>query len=99
MGHTPGPWRASEGWPSDIWHVDMPGRKWSVGVSRHDEDYDMPVEEVQANAHLIAAAPALLRELKFAVGVLQDNHIARGVAAALAAIRLAEGGADETTPD
>jgi hypothetical protein len=60
MGHTPGPWRASEGWPSDLWNVDMPGRKWSLLVARHDEDFDMPVEEVQANAHLIAAAPELL---------------------------------------
>jgi hypothetical protein len=46
-----------------------------------------------ADARLVMAAPDLLRELKFAVSVLQDNHIARGVAAALAAIRLAEGGA------
>ena len=59
-GHTPRPWLANEGWPSDVWHVDMPGRKWSVAVARHDEDDDMTVEEVQANARLIAAAPDLL---------------------------------------
>ena len=64
MGHTPGPWRASEGWPSDLWNVDMPGRKWSLLVARHDEDFDMPVEEVQANARLIAAAPELLAVLR-----------------------------------
>jgi hypothetical protein len=48
--------------------------------------------DYESTARLVAAAPELLRELKFAVSVLQDNHIARGVAAALAAIRLAEGG-------
>jgi len=64
MGHTPGPWLASEDWPSDLWNVDMPGRKWSLLVARHDEDFDMPVEEVQANARLIAAAPELLAVLR-----------------------------------
>jgi len=64
MPHTPGPWRASEGWPSDVWHVDMPGRNYSVGVSRADSDEDMTVAEVQANAHLIAAAPEMLQALR-----------------------------------
>ena len=63
MSHTPGPWAAHEGWPSDIWHVDMPGRAYSIGVSRADSDEDMTVEEVQANARLIAAAPDLLAAL------------------------------------
>ena len=58
--HTLGPWEASEGYPSDIWRVDMPSRGYSVVVSRAEEDWDMAVEEVQANAHLIAAAPELL---------------------------------------
>ena len=61
--HTPGPWEASEGYPSDVWHVDMPNRTLSVSVSRHETD-DMPVEEVQANARLIAAAPDLLAALE-----------------------------------
>ena len=62
-GNTPGPWEASEGYPSDVWHVDMPNRTLSVSVSRHETD-DMPVEEVQANARLIAAAPDLLAALE-----------------------------------
>jgi tRNA U34 5-methylaminomethyl-2-thiouridine-forming methyltransferase MnmC len=33
-------------------------------VARHDEDFDNPVEEVQANARLIAAAPDLLQHLR-----------------------------------
>ena len=61
--HTPGPWEASEGVPSDIWHVDMPDRQFSITVSRGGDDWDMTVEEVQANARLIAAAPDLLAAL------------------------------------
>jgi hypothetical protein len=101
MGHTPGPWRASEGWPSDLWHVDMPGRKWSLLVARHDEDFDMPVEEVQANARLIAAAPDLLRGCQAAAAYLIDpaseHKINRGEAARiiLAAIAKAEGRTNE----
>jgi hypothetical protein len=77
----------------------MPGRKWSVGVSRHDEDYDMPVEEVQANAHLIAAAPELLAALKNALAEIWMDDEPEWARGARAAIAKAEGGADETTPD
>jgi hypothetical protein len=64
MTHTPAPWTASEGCPSDVWHVDMPGRSYSVIVSRSESDADMAVDEVQANARLIAAAPELLAQLR-----------------------------------
>lgn len=64
MKNTPGPWEASEGHPSDVWHVDMPNRWYSVIVSRGEDDWDMPVEEIQANARLIAAAPDLLAVLE-----------------------------------
>lgn len=73
MAHTPGPWVASEGHPSDVWHVDMPGRAWSVVVGRHDEDFDQPVEEVQANAKLIAAAPDLLAALRLGLEWSADD--------------------------
>ena len=76
--HTLGPWEASEGYPSDIWHVDMPSRGYSVVVSRAEEDWDMAVQEVQANAHLIAAAPelldALITTLDLAVGHACDSR-------------------------
>jgi hypothetical protein len=62
--HTPGPWSASEGFPSDMWHVDMPNRAFVINVSRADADPSMVVEEVQANARLIAAAPDLLEALR-----------------------------------
>jgi len=78
-----------------IEHTAYGGSGWQVAQVFVDEGDD----EMLADARLVMAAPDLLRELKFAVSVLQDNHIARGVAAALAAIRLAEGGADEATPN
>lgn len=71
--HTDGPWTASEGFPSDVWHIDMPGRSFSVVVSRTDSDYDMPVSEVQANARLIAAAPELLAALEDVVASAEAN--------------------------
>lgn len=93
MAHTPGPWTVKGS--------DLPGGFLEI-ISpsyRKETDAEHVVCELRRwrrpspedNARLIAAAPELLRELKFAVSVLQDNHIARGVAAALAAIRQAEG--------
>jgi hypothetical protein len=75
MTHTPGPWRASEGWPSDVWHVDMPGRAYSIGVSRADNDDDMTVDEVQANARLIAAAPDLLAAAKLVLEAGDQEYV------------------------
>ena len=69
--HTLGPWKASEGYPSDIWHVDMPSRGYSVVVSRAEDDWDMAIDEVQANAQLIAAAPELLAALE---AMLDPTH-------------------------
>jgi len=71
--HTPGPWEASEGYPSDIWHVDMPGRAFSVSVSRHGEDWDMPVEEVEANARLMAASPELFDAVEHVLIASEDG--------------------------
>ena len=93
--HTLGPWEASEGYPSDIWHVDMPSRGYSVVVSRAEENWDMAVEEVQANAHLIAAAPDLLDALEtLLLSTERDdmNFRVRAMAAAREAINKAKGG-------
>ena len=93
--HTLGPWEASEGYPSDTWHVDMPSRGYSVVVSRAEEDWDMAVEEVQANAHLIAAAPELLDALEtLLLSTERDdmNFRVRAMEAAREAIAKAKGG-------
>ena len=92
--HTKGQWVASEGFPSDVWHVDMPGRAFSVSVSRHEDDWEMPVEEVQANAHLIAAAPDLLDALQSLLAAFDsDFHdLVLAKMKAQAAIAKAKGG-------
>ena len=92
--HTKGQWVASEGFPSDVWHVDMPGRAFSVSVSRHEDDWEMPVEEVQANAHLIAAAPDLLDALQSLLSAFDsDFHdLMLAKLQAQAAIAKAKGG-------
>jgi len=92
--HTPGPWGASEGHPSDVWHVDMPNRWYSVIVSRGEDDWDMPVEEVQANARLIAAAPDLLAAAiaMQCVDVMSDTEVGRARDLLDAAIAKAKGG-------
>lgn len=94
MAHTPGPWtvqevRGSFQVPFHVLAADKKPVAWCEGQQLKPDRTS--IGEARANARLIAAAPELLRELKFAVSVLQDNHIARGVAAALAAIRQAEG--------
>jgi hypothetical protein len=72
-----------------VYATQADGTKFIVAKVWSGDDGDYA-----GTAKLVAAAPELLRELKFAVSVLQDNHIARGVAAALAAIRQAEGRSD-----
>ena len=93
--HTPGPWHAG---PRDWLISQSNGMGYRNFPIRGVEEFDIAMVycdeydgEQEANVSLIAAAPELLRELKYAVSVLQDNHIVRGVAAALAAIRQAEG--------
>ena len=92
--HTPGPWGASEGHPSDVWHVDMPNRWYSVIVSRGGDDWDMPVEEVQANARLIAAAPELLAvvEMLSRYDPLEHPYFYSVINKAKAALAKAKGG-------
>ena len=90
MAHTPGPWKVA-----DRFYILMDDDVACEVAKVCDENIDEDsLGQCDADARLIAAAPELLRELKFAVSVLQDNHIARGVAAALAAIRSAEGRSD-----
>ena len=95
MSHTPGPWVAHEGWPSDVWHVDMPERAYSVVVSRADSDDEMTVDEVKANASLIAAAPDLLAAARLAnqelIDMGQGSSGSPALVALWAAIAKAEG--------
>jgi hypothetical protein len=49
----------------------MPGRWRLIVVGRDERDEGMSDEELRANAHLIAAAPALLAALRKAVDALE----------------------------
>lgn len=61
QGHTPGPWVADEA--ENEWAVgDADGR---IVAYLHQDDIDL-LSEREANAHLIAAAPDLLKALKAA---------------------------------
>ncbi len=85
--HTPGPWQINGTWPDDV--VDATG---SLVVSAYG-DFESPV--TKANAHLIAAAPALLEALELLVasdnGVITAAELKSNFAKAKAAISLAKG--------
>ena len=95
MSHTPGPWTASAGWPSDVWHVEVSDGRYSVIVSRSEETAAWSAAEVQANAQLIAAAPDLLAAARLAnqelIDVGQGSSGSPALAALWAAIAKAEG--------
>mgnify|MGYP006409087519 CR=1 FL=1 len=101
LKHTPGPWTASEGYPSSVWHVDMPGRAFAITVSiDDDEERDVPDEETEANARLIAAAPETKRqrdELLEALQLLADAYDAVGPSCQAA--RLARQAINEATKE
>jgi hypothetical protein len=92
LAHTPGPWRACVWDPMERPHVhaDLPGER--VCNFRRD----LPL--TAADAHLIAAAPDLYRELRHLVALLEakgeENLDVPGLATlngARAAIAKAEG--------
>jgi hypothetical protein len=70
--HTPGPWRreqdiilAGEIGVAEIFQIDEPSRPTDERPTRADCE-----AEEQANAHLVAAAPDLLKALRRAVGAM-----------------------------
>lgn len=76
MKHTPGPW---EWWTSNsIRRLSAGGRDGNVlhAVRLHDGFADVQVSD--ADAHLIAAAPDLLKALRMAVRQNEDDMILTG---------------------
>jgi hypothetical protein len=77
--HSPGPWAIEYDEVDEDWRiVSEPRNGYVAAISyyEHDED-DTPedlatVEEVKANASLIAAAPDLLEALEMALDELMD---------------------------
>jgi len=66
MPYTPGPWTINEKWPTEV--VSAKG-----AICETDAGAPESVEEMEANARLIAAAPELLEALK-AYQRLDDAH-------------------------
>ena len=69
--HTPGPWEIRDvGYPKDneLWICKFQNVIAKVSITRIDE-------QAEANARLIAAAPALLEALRRAYFLLETKHI------------------------
>jgi len=70
--HTPGPWKA---YPDGIqtFVASIPSGR-VVAMDLYDENSDSPIEEIEANARLIAAAPGLLDAAETAVEIIRDSY-------------------------
>lgn len=94
MSHTPGPWEVFKA--GTFWGVDA-GRKSIVVWGNADEDTGVQgttVEQAQANAHLISAAPDMLETLKTVRRIIltyPGSMIAMAIFQIDAAIKKAEG--------
>ena len=66
-GHTPGIWTVENEWSGSpvVAQIATPGVRTYV-VARGYEEFYVPAVEQRANAHLISAAPDLLRALNCA---------------------------------
>lgn len=68
MTHTPGPWSCDYG--NFSVYCETGAEVCEVTPGNHDDHTAISVEEMQANARLIAAAPELLATLKEAYDAL-----------------------------
>lgn len=74
MQHTPGPWTAKlEGGTMAIKGMRN-GGLCNIARDLWDEDNEPELDEVDANARLIAAAPELLAALRGLAQWVSDNH-------------------------
>lgn len=71
--HTPGPWEAKRGHISEYaWHIGKRALNGSLDMIADLEDSVPQLDEREANAHLIAAAPSTLIALEAMVAMV-DN--------------------------
>ena len=68
-GHTPGPWTV-DGRAIDSAHFEIAVVSEGVDV----DETEMPSDEVEANARIIAAAPVMLTALKRVANFINDNY-------------------------
>lgn len=98
MAHTPGPWEARSRGLSDntlviaAVHSDPPIGRREIAVLRPSEDrrYGPSDDEDQANARLMAAAPALLAACKLVADRWERGDLAEAARACAAAVDQAE---------
>ena len=73
MSHTPGPWDVDDD-TMEIFSI-TPGHStgWIAKVLGNDDNgRPLTAEEMESNARLIAAAPEMLKELKFLVEQFEE---------------------------
>jgi hypothetical protein len=102
MSHTPGEWKVADSEPF-VYALNDAGTNrfcaqvqpgWITESRNKANDPRTPDDELRANAHLIAAAPDLLANLKYAVALLNNLPFLREttqVVKMMAAIAKAEG--------
>lgn len=73
--HTPGPWVIYDDGPdgSDVIMAHVNDENYDVAYISNDESEARPESERKANAHLIAAAPAMLEALKGLLEAVEDE--------------------------
>jgi len=64
MKHTPGPWSVNDSGDTLFIEGLRNGEGVGIAFDLYDEDIEPTLEELYANAHLIASAPELLEEHK-----------------------------------
>jgi len=94
---TPGPWEVYDGFSDTQIKGMRNGREANIITGMYDEENEPALEELAANAFLIAAAPELLEACKYVVQYHRDHDSGEGelfgldfVTTCIAAIRKAE---------
>lgn len=72
--HTPGPWTARKAPERNAYAWDVEGAQGTVPTIARMALVDR-VSEVEANAHLIAAAPAMYEALTIALQIMIDKRV------------------------
>lgn len=72
MSHTKGPWHLHRNTQTLGFRIDSEGNEWQ-GLAKVYQAPDLE-EEGEANAHLIAAAPELLEELKVMANIYEHGY-------------------------